>query len=166
MKSPVFWALIVGGICILLVLAVNVVLILMKPSDETQIRDAIEEMRIASLEHRAGGVLEKLSDQFQLPEPYSEDVPNPRFEVSRFIRESKITKLQIKVNSVEISGDSAIVKCRLSTDLNFRGIHFTYDGPAELEFQRETRRRLFIIPESVWLVRGGTLDPTQLNFAL
>ncbi|HWP32062.1 MAG TPA: hypothetical protein VNK96_10130 [Fimbriimonadales bacterium] len=162
-KSPVFWALVIGGICILLVLAVNVVLILMKPNDEAQIREAIEEMRKASLEHRPGGVLERLSNQFRLPEPYSEEVPNPRYEVSRFIREAKITKLEIKVNSIEISGDSAIAKCRLTTDLTFRGIRFNYDGPAELEFQRETKRRLFIIPEPVWLMRGGTLDPSQID---
>jgi len=163
-KYSVFWVLVIGALCVVLVLAVNVVLILMKPSDERQIRDAIEGMRLASLERRPGGVLEKLSLQFTLPEPYDENVPNPRFEVGRFIREAEIAKLEIVVNSVEISGDSALAKCKLTTNLTFQGFRFRYDGPMELEFQRETRRRLWIIPEPVWLMRGGTLDTSRFGF--
>lgn len=166
-RSPLFWVVLIGSFGIFLVFAINVIDVMRQDDDETQIRTAIEEMRQASLKGQSGGVLEWMSKKFELPAPYGDKTVRPLAEVSSFIRNAEIQTLEVKVDTVEVSGDVAIANCTINTDVTYQSFPFKYNGPVQIEFRKETHRRLFIIPEKKWqVVSFGPLDTSsyQMGF--
>jgi hypothetical protein len=154
-----FWPAFIGSFAMMVLIAVNYIAVLNKPADEKQIRDAIEEMRIASIEGRPGGVQEYLSARFELPEGTPETgglFQSPRAKVADAIRKSDVESLQIENIRIEISGATAVAHCDVSAKfqyLTFPPVDYAAND-IQIDFRKETVRRLFIIPESKWLVVG------------
>lgn len=166
-KLPL-WAvfLFVGIVGFGILLLVNVIQITSKPNAETQIRNAIENMREATLNNKPGGVQEHLSSALQLPTIGGQQSSNPIGDVRRFVSQAKIDKLDLEIKNIEVFGNTAIVTCNLNSDLQF----LAYSGPLvitdlKIEFRKETRRRLFVLPDPTWVVVGfGAVDVKQLEF--
>lgn len=155
-----FWPVVVGGLAVLTLMVVNVIAIVSKPSNETQIVNTIEQMRKNSLEGKSGGVLEFLSESFEIPPPYSQEIDGSALQlVKQFIRNAKIKRLEIKDVKPEVYGKTAIARGTLDTDLEYMGRSFVYNGPIEINLRKEEAKRLFVLPDSKWLVIGfGPLD--------
>lgn len=146
-RPPWLMPVLIAMGALLIVIVVNLVAIAGKPSDESQIRQAIETMRQASLKNQAGGVQEHLSRDIELPAGINQS------QITQFIRKANIGKLEIKINAIEISGLSAVARCDVSTTLSYLG--FTLDQTftdMQIEFHKETSRRLLILPDSSWRV--------------
>jgi len=137
--------------------AINIVAVANKPSDETQIREALEEMRIASIEGRAGGVQEYLSNSFELPEDAPQEgglLSGPKAKVADAIRKSKVSTLTLSNITVDISGNTAIAHCNVNAEFQYMMLPpVAYSAnDIQIEFRKEPRRRLFVIPDPKWLV--------------
>jgi hypothetical protein len=137
---------------------VNVVDVSRKPSDEEQIRAAVAEMRDASLEGRDGGVLEYISDSFELPQGMgSPESPfnTGRDQVARFIRNAKVSSLEFNTRSVDIQGRTGFANVTavgsLSYEPFFNNFEFRFPD-MQIEFRKETRRRLLLVPDPTWAV--------------
>lgn len=141
----------------ILVLA-NVVDVSRKPSDEEQIRKAVVEMRQASLEGRDGGVMEYLSDSFELPAGMgSAEGPfnRGRDQVARFIKNAKVSSLEMTTTSVDVQGGTAFANVNavgtLSYEPFFSNFEFSFPD-MQIEFRKETRKRLLVVPDPTWAV--------------
>jgi hypothetical protein len=154
----------VGLLAVVALVVVNVVQIASRPGDGAQIAAAIEEMRQASLAGRSGGVLEHMSKSFELPPQFGEQSGNPLGEVTRWVRQAQIQRLEVSDVQPEIYGSTAVAKATVQTDFQVLSIAFGYDGPVEFHFKKEVHRRLLVIPEAKWmLVSIGPLDPQHLR---
>lgn len=156
-KLPVWlWAAVFAGVGLLALVIVNIVAVMNKPDDETQILTALEEMRVASIEGRPGGVLEYISDSIQLPVGTEDQWfgRSPKAEIARFLRQADIRSVEIKDPKVELYGELAQVTCSVSADLSypmFGDASLSFDNVV-IEFRRERSRRLFVVPDSTWRV--------------
>ncbi len=160
-----FWPSIIGGTAILTVLVINLIAIFNKPSNEKQIANTIEQMRINSIDGKSGGVLEVLSESFSIPEPYASQMEGSALQmVKTFIRNAKIRKLEITNVKPEVYGNTAIARCNLNTDLEYMGRSFVYNGPLEVNLKKEQTKRLFFLPDPKWLVISfGPMDISQFG---
>ncbi len=138
-------------VALLIVLAVNVISILSAPSDQQQIKSAIENMRQATLENRPGGVLEYLSNEFQTPF-MPDSSANPLSAVKNFIQQVKTSRLEISDIQTNVENGFASSTCQVDADLEFLGMRYRMRGPITIEFRKETSKRLFILPEKKWRV--------------
>jgi hypothetical protein len=168
-RPPWVWASLAIAIGVAVLLIVNLVAVAMAPSDETQIRAAIETLRVASIEGKSGGVQQYLSDAFQLPEGISAEggfLSSPKAEVAKFIRQAKVNKLDVTVRKISINGAEAYAMCDISFDLAYLTQQFSQTiGAVRIEFRKEPRRRLLLIPDSKWMVlRFGNIDPGQISW--
>lgn len=167
MKGRPAWvyAVAIGVFAIIVIFAINVVQILMKPGAEEQMRLAVLEMRDASLAGRPGGVLEHMSQSFRLPPPYDEKATSSHLaEVGRWIRRAEIRSLEVTDIKPEVYGNQGVVHARVSADVG-NPYPFSYNGPIEINFRKEVHRRLFVIPEEKWLVESfGPVDSTYLSY--
>ncbi|MCH8273443.1 MAG: hypothetical protein IH851_01470 [Armatimonadetes bacterium] len=164
-KPASFWVVVVGIAAVFLLVGFNVVAVMIKPGDDEQLRRAMEEMRQASLDGKPGGVLQRLSESFELRTAPDEIAQNPRSMIARFIRDADISELTFSDITTEVEGDTAIVRCNLKTDLTYQGYSWRMDSPIAVEFRREVERRLFVIPEGKWKVVevSANLDDMQLR---
>lgn len=164
-----FYAAAIGIAAIAALFFVNIVAVMNRPSDEQQIRAAIEEMRIASIEGRPGGVQQYLSDSFELPEDAPQEgglFSGPKSKVADAIRKSKVDKLEITNIRVTIDGTNAIATCDVSADFQYMMLPpIAYSAKdIQIEFRKETKRRLFLIPDPQWLVlRFSNVTFSDLN---
>ncbi|GIV02664.1 MAG: hypothetical protein KatS3mg015_1494 [Fimbriimonadales bacterium] len=166
-KLPVWmWAAIIGLLGLLTLMVVNLVAVLQKPSDEEQIRIALEEMRQASLEGRAGSVLQYISDSIELPALSPEQelyASSAKSQIARFLRQAKITRLEFKDVSIRVEGSTAFVECAIEADLSYPALgELSPRFPrVVMEFRREEGKRLLVIPDPVW--RVVRFQPIQLS---
>ena len=151
------------GVCIFALLygilvVINAVDVSRKPSDEQQIRDAIEEIREASIEGREGGVLQYISGSFELPAGIgSPEGPfnRGRDQVERFMKNATIETLTMKTESVKVQDNLAIADVPASGTISYEPFFssFEFDFPdMQIEFRKEIRRRLLIVPDPTWAV--------------
>jgi hypothetical protein len=138
-------------------IVVNVISVAMKPGDEAQIRQAIAEMRQASLESRPGGVQEYLSESFEMPEdvPPGSPFENARGRVGSFIRRARFEELEISDIRVEISGKAAVAFIHAKGSLSYPPVPaaFSFDIPdLQVDFRKETHTRIFVVPDPSWVV--------------
>lgn len=151
-----------GMFALLLLVAFNVISILAAPDDKKQVAEAIEEMRKATLENRAGGVLEHLSNAFETP--VGSETGSPLASVGNFITNAKVSRLVISDVNTEIDGASAITECKMDADVEFLQVRYRLNGPVKIEFRKETAYRLFVIPEKKWrVVRFYPVDMSQFQ---
>lgn len=156
-KLPVWmWTVLFAGVGLLTLVVINVIAVMNKPDDETQILQALEEMRIASIEGRPGGVLEYISDSIQLPVETEDQWygRSPKAQIARFLRQAEIRSVEIADTKVELHGELAQVTCSVKADLSypaFGDVPIAFDHVV-IEFRREASRRLFIVPDSTWRV--------------
>lgn len=156
-KLPVWtWAALFACVGLLALVVINVIAVVNKPNDETQILNALEEMRVASIEGRPGGVLEYISDSIQLPVGTEDQWfgRSPKAEIARFLRQAEIRSVEIKEPKVEVYGELAQVTCSVTADLSYPMIgdaSLAFDDVV-IEFRREESRRLFVVPDSTWRV--------------
>lgn len=169
MKKPWWIASIVIVVVLGVLFAVNVVAVMNAPSDEQQIRTALEEMRKASIDGRPGGVQEYLSNSFELPEGAPQDgglLSGPKAKVADAIRKSKVNYLTLSNITIEISGINAIARCDVDTEFTYMMFPaVTYAAKdIQIEFRKEGSRRLFVIPEPKWRVlRFSNVRFSDLN---
>lgn len=141
-----------------MLLLVNFVAVRTKPDDEAQIRAAIEEMRVASLENKPGGVQKYLSESFELPEGVASGdgmFDSPKAKVATFVRKANFSELAISDVKIEVTGDAAIATVRASGSLSYPPLptDFSFDFPEmQIEFKREMRNRLLLISDPTWSV--------------
>ena len=141
-----------------ILILVNVVDVSRKPSDEDQIRTAVDEMRKASLEGRDGGVLEYLSDAFELPVGMgSPESPfnSGRDQVARFIKNAKVSTLEMTTKSVDVQDGTAFANVQAMGTLSYEPFFSSYEfsfPDMQIEFRKETRRRLLVVPDPTWAV--------------
>ncbi|MDQ2985384.1 MAG: hypothetical protein M3R13_01525 [Armatimonadota bacterium] len=157
-KRAVFFGLTALALVYGLLVLVNAIDVSRKPSDEEQIRAAVEEMRQASLEGRDGGVIEYLSDAFELPAgmgapagPFN----SGRDQVAKFIKNAKVETLEMKTDSVAINGASALANVVTAGTLSYQPFFDSYEfgfPDMQIEFRKETRKRLLIVPDPTWAV--------------
>ena len=164
-RSVWFWPVMAGSLGLLVLLSINLIAIFNKPSNEIQIVNAIEQMRKNSIDGKSGGVLEVLSESFEIPAPYSPQLDGSALQlVKTFLRSAKIKKLEIKNVKAEVYGKTAIARGTLDTDLEYIGRSFVYNGPIEINLRKEETKRLFFLPDPRWLVIGfGPLDISQFG---
>ena len=151
------------GICALallygILILINVVDVSRKPSDEEQIRAAVAEMREASLDGRDGGVLEYISDSFELPVglgtpegPFN----SGRDQVAKFIKNATVSSLQFDVKSVDIQGGIAFANVEAVGTLAYEPFISNYEfsfPDMQIEFKKEARKRLMVVPDPTWAV--------------
>ena len=141
----------------IVLIVINVISVAMKPGDEAQIRQAIAEMRQASLESRPGGVQEYLSESFEMPEdvPSGSPFENARGRVGSFIRRARFEELEISDIRIEISGKAAVAFIRAKGSLNYPPVPaaFSFDIPdLQVDFRKETHTRIFVVPDPTWVV--------------
>lgn len=165
-RSPKFYIVVIAAAFLAIVVGGNIVGVLMKPGDEAQIREAIETMREASLKGRPGGVLEYLSDSFQSEwtEGDYDGFVNPKAEVARFLRQARVTRIQLSDLAIKIDGDKAQVTCSMDADFEVAAMKSSYQGPLQLMMKKEPTKRLFIIPDPTWKVTyAGGVDMDSLR---
>jgi len=166
-KLPAWlWACVIGLLGMLALMLINLVAVLQKPSDEDQIRIALEEMRQASLAGKPGGVLHYISDSIELPALSPEQelyATTAKRQIARFLREAKITRLEFRDVQVRVEGATALVECAIEADLSYPAVgDISPRFPKVfIEFRREQGRRLFLIPDPVW--RVVRFQPIQLS---
>lgn len=156
-RLPVWmWAALFACVALLVLVVINIVAVMNKPNDETQILQALEEMRVASVEGRPGGVLEYISDSIELPtQPEDQWMGrSPKAQIARFLRQADIRSVEISDTKVELHGELAQVACSVRADLTypaFGDVPIAFDRVV-IEFRREASRRLFVVPDSTWRV--------------
>lgn len=157
-KKALFW-----GVCTLallygILIVVNVIDVSRKPSDEEQIRAAVEEIKAASIANQPGGVLEYISKSFVLPEgigtpesPFNSD----RDQVARFLRNAKVETLQMDIKSIDVQQATAYANVNtvgtISYEPFFSSQEFNFPE-MQIEFRKESRKRLFLVPDPTWSV--------------
>ncbi|MGI8924572.1 MAG: hypothetical protein ACR2HJ_11155 [Fimbriimonadales bacterium] len=158
-KLPVWLiALVLAALALFILLLVNFVAVRSKPDDEAQIRAAIEEMRVASLENKPGGVQKYLSESFELPEGVASGdgmFDNPKARVATFIRRANFSELTISDVKIQVAGGAAIATVHASGSLSYPPLptDFSFDFPEmQIEFKREMRNRLLLISDPTWSV--------------
>ncbi|MEO7453526.1 MAG: hypothetical protein ABIV13_02040 [Fimbriimonadales bacterium] len=169
-KKAVFFGACAVALLYGILVLVNVFDVSRKPSDEDQIRTAVEEMKKASLDGRDGGVLEHLSDKIVLPEgmgspagPFNTD----KEQIGRFIKNATVSSLEMTTESVDIQGPTAYANVTAVGTLSFEPFlsNFEFNFPdMQFEFRKETRKRLFIVPDPTWAVvrvHGISADGVQ-----
>jgi len=150
--------MILAAVAMFALLVVNFVAVRSKPDDEAQIRAAIEEMRVASLENKPGGVQKYLSESFELPEGVVSGegmFDNPKAQVATFIRKANFSELKIGDIKVQITQGAAIATVHASGSLSYPPLpnEFSFDFPEmQIEFKREMRKRLLVIDDPTWSV--------------
>lgn len=153
-----------GLLGLLLLLAANVISVMLQPGDEQQLKNALEEMRQATIENRAGGVMEHLSDAFETPVGINEDSFNPLGQVREFIMRASVTRFVISDVEPTVENQLAVVRCTMDADVEFMSVRYRLQGPVTIEFRKETAYRLFIIPEKKWrVVRFYPVDMSQFS---
>ncbi len=163
-KPAWMWILLVAGLAILVLFGVNGIAVLWgKGTDEEQIRKALEEMRVASLEGKPGGVLEWVSRSFQSPIADEWGYRSGRQALAEALRQSDVESLEVEGVEVEVSGGVARVRCEVRAKVSYRQQEVTFNGPLELEFRREVHRRLWVIPEEKWMVVSAYVDPNRVE---
>lgn len=156
-KLPVWaWAVLFACLGLLVLVVINIIAVMNKPDDKAQILQALEAMRIASLEGRPGGVLEYISDSVELPDqPENQWYGNsPKAQIARFLRQAEIRSIEISNTKVELYGDLAQVTCSVRADLYypaFGDMPISFNNVV-IEFRRESSRRLLVVPDSTWRV--------------
>lgn len=166
MKKLPMWAVasLVAAVAILIIVAVNVVQILAKPGASEQMRLAVNEMKEATLTGKPGGFLEHMSRSLKLPPPYDAMVSNPHAELSRWIRQAEIERLEVTDVKPEVYGTSGVVHANVDLVVS-SPFTFSYNGPVEINFRKEVHKRLFVIPEEKWLVESfGPVDPSSIQY--
>lgn len=115
------------------------------PSDETLIRKALDEAIVASREGRPGGVMDFISDRFQV----NSEMPGSR-QVANFIKQSHPDITVGKAPPV-ISGDKATLLAPVEAKITVFGhdIDEKMDH-VSLVFQREQGREWLLIPVKKW----------------
>lgn len=112
-------------------------------SDKEKILAALKESVEASKEGRPGGVMEHISNNFEVNgETYK---PNRR-EMADFIRKRKPDIEFLKTDPI-VSGDKAV----LITPVKLSILTFNQTVPeVALEFEKESARKWLIVPTSKW----------------
>jgi hypothetical protein len=157
-KRTVFFGACIFALLYGILVIINAVAVSKKPSDEEQIRNAIEEIRKASLDGREGGVLEYISGSFQLPEGIgSPESPfnRARDQVERFMRNATVETLTMNVKDIKIEDTLAIADVPSSGNLSYPPFftNFEFNFPdMQIEFRKEMRKRLLIVPDPTWAV--------------
>lgn len=157
-KKVVFFGVLAITLVYGILVVINAIDVSRKGSDEEQIRKAVEEMRQASLDGRDGGVLEYLSKYFELPgglgtapSPFASD----KGKVADFIRKANIDSLTMATESVDIRDGIALANTpafgSLSLPPLLNGYEFNFPD-MQIEFRKESRRRLLIVPDPTWAV--------------
>lgn len=167
-KPPWLWAAAIGGAAILVLIIVNVIAVTQKPSDKEQILAAIEEMRQASIDGREGGFLEHLSQSFELPGDWpGRAARTARNTVAKAIADAKVRSLEVNNIRVDIAQDTAVATCDVSTTfsyLTFPEVSLNFKD-VQIEFRREIRKRLFVVPDPTWLVVSfSNVTPEDLPY--
>jgi len=156
-KLPVWiWISVFTFVGLLILVVINIVAVMNKPDDKTQILQALEEMRVASVEGRAGGVLQYISDSIELPvEPEDQWYGrSPKGQIARFLRQAQIRSVEINDTKVELYGELAQVTCSVRGELSypaFGDIPVAFERVV-IEFRRESSRRLLVVPDYTWRV--------------
>lgn len=151
------------GVCAMALLygvlvLINVVDVSRKPSDEDQIRAAVAEMRQASLDGRDGGVIEFISDSFELPPGMGSPAGafnTGRDQVARFIKNAKVSSLEMTTSGVDVQGATAIADVDAVGTLSYEPFFSNYEfrfPDMQIEFRKETRKRLLVVPDPTWAV--------------
>jgi hypothetical protein len=132
---------------------------LFQPSDEELIRQALEESVAAGREGRPGGVLEYLSESFQI----NTQEPVRRSDIARVVRLNR-PNVTLGPWKSRIAGDLAVVQT--SADVELGGVdsgggafdalklpkmQFRLDS-VTIRLRRETDRRWLIVPVKKWRV--------------
>lgn len=164
--------LLVGGAIAALILALGSVW-LFQPSDEELIRQALDESVAAGREGRPGGVLEYLSESFQI----NTLEPIRRIDIARVVR---LNRPNVTLGSWEprIAGDLAVVQTVADVELGgteegggaldvlkLPKTQFRLDA-VTIRLRRETDRRWLIVPVKKWRVISVTapgFDPYSLS---
>jgi hypothetical protein len=148
------------GLAVAAVAAALASMWLFQPSDEELIRQALDESVAAGREGRPGGVLEYLSQSFQI----NTQEPVRRSDIARVVRLNR-PKVTLGPWQPRIAGDLAVVET--SADVELGGLdgggggafdalklpktQFRLDS-VTIRLRRETDRRWLVVPVKKWRV--------------
>ncbi len=146
MRSSHRWLLGIGAV--LVIVGVPVLKVYPGPSDAERIDAALETSLKASREGRPGGVLEYLTDQFQI----NDQSVGTRREIGVAIRNSKPV-VEVENRTPEVFGDEAKIVSPVRVKVDFMGqpVDQRMDGVTIL-FKREPTRAFLVLPTSTWRI--------------
>ena len=129
----------------LLLLLLRVTIFASPPDDQKQIAQALQDSIQASREGRPGGVLDLLSDKFQI----NSQSPN-HFDIAKFIRENK-PEVEVYNTNAIVSGDTA----RIDTPVHVKFHILTQEIDQKIDhvtlvFQKEDGHKFLFIPDKEW----------------
>ena len=129
----------------IVLLALRLTVFAPQQNDQQLIAKALQDSIQASREGRPGGVLDLLSDKFQI------NSQSPRtFDIAKFIRENK-PEVEVYNTNAIISGDTA----RIDTPVHVKFHILTQDIDQKVDnvtliFQKEDGHKFLIIPDKEW----------------
>lgn len=146
MRKSMRWTL--GGLAVLVIVGVPVLKVYPGPSDAARIDAALEASLKASREGRPGGVLEFLTDKFEI----NDQVVGTRREIGVAIRNSK-PEVEVTNRDSEVFGDDAKIVSPVRVKVAFMGqpIDQRIEGVTIL-FKREPARAFFVLPTHTWRI--------------
>jgi hypothetical protein len=142
MSKKTIWVL---GAVAAVIVALLVVRMVNRPSDEEMIRRALQESLQASKEGRPGGVLDLLSRDLTVNE-----VDPGRGQIARFVRDSR-PDVDVLDDTPFIAGDEA----RIVSPVRIRAAILGYTMDRQIEdvtliFRRERGREWVVLPVDKW----------------
>ena len=129
-----------------------------KKSDSEQIVAALNDSIQASKEGRPGGVLDKLSDGFQVN---SQSVTTG--QIADFIKNRKPT-VDVLQPAPVVTADDAHIISPVRVSVSFLGSDHGITVPdVDIQFHRETARAWLIFPVSTWRMTKINVPPNALS---
>ena len=129
-----------------------------KGTDQQQIQVAIKDSIAASKKGQAGGVLEKMSDAFEI------NGAKPQMkQVADTIRKVK-PDIDVLQSGAAIEGDQATVLSPVHLSANFLGQAVDVTIPnVQLQFEKEDGHAWLIFPVHSWRLKSVQLPPDVLS---
>ncbi|HWD41121.1 MAG TPA: hypothetical protein VG944_19895 [Fimbriimonas sp.] len=144
MKKPIW--IIVGVLAILVAVRIGLSMA-SRPSDQEQIRKALDDSIKASKEGRPGGVMDLMSNHLTYNE---QDTSSAMGQVAQVIKKQR-PDVTVDDETASISGDNAQITSPVDLTLEFLGQKRTFHiKDVVLKFHKEPATEWLVIPTTQW----------------
>ena len=129
-----------------------------RPSDETQIKQALADALDASKNGKPGAVMDLLSKQLK----FNDESVSDKSPIGKLIRESH-PDIKVLDEKVLVTGDEARMRSPVDFSANIFGQHLQQRiDDVTLVFQKEETRDYLLIPASKWRLVEVRLPENQV----